>query len=744
MSTPPTVAAAVLYEGRRIPVGADGLTLGRAEDNGLPLDGERVSRRHARIEARAGGFVIADLGSRHGTSVNGDAVGQDPHPLVAGDLIELGGERLRFLAGEETRMASRELAAREVQRVRMEGDRLTVGRDGANDLVLSDPNVSRFHAELVRRGGRVEVVDLGSRNGTRLDGLPVEREELVEGAALGIGPYRIVFDGAGVVAHSETGALELRAHRIAVRAGDKQILWPTTLELGPGELVAIIGESGAGKSTLLKVLAGVDAPSAGSVTVNDEPLAGRLTDVGYVPQDEIVHALLDVREALSYAARLRLPEDAARGELDEAIERVLAELALEAHADTRIGALSGGQRRRTGVACELLGRPGLLFLDEPTTGMDPGLESKMMELFRRLAEGSRGVALVTHATKNLALCDRVVVMARGGRLAHDGPPGAALEFFGAADYDGIYTALDDAPAERWERPEDEAAGGPPPAAPQLRGPARPRGSVLGQASVLTGRYLKLLLRDRRNLALLVGQAPVLALAGIGLFHSGIFDRPSGSPSEAIQLLFLAAITVIWLGSIDAAREIVKERAVFEREAAIGTRLPAYVASKLVVLFALVALQTLLYAGLLLAFRPLESDLGAWLSVFALLVATGFVAVGMGLLISALAGSEDQAMSIVPLAVIPQLLFAGAIVPVERMAEPAQTISYAIFSQWSLASVGSAVDMNERIAESPAQAAAEFGQGFFDVGLGAGLALLAGFGALFIALLAILLRRARPR
>ena len=156
-----------------------------------------------------------------------------------------------------------------------------------------------------------------------------------------------------------------------------------------------------------------------------------------------------------------------QSELDEAIDAALDELSLDEHAATRVGMLSGGQRRRTSVAVELLGKPGLLFLDEPTTGMDPGLETKMMELFRKLADGSRGVALVTHATKNLALCDRVVVMGRGGRLVFDGPPADALPFFGVQTYDAIYTTLDEAPAERWpaqERPA-RATG----ARPRVRG-----------------------------------------------------------------------------------------------------------------------------------------------------------------------------------------------------------------------------------------------------------------------------------
>ena len=243
--------------------------------------------------------------------------------------------------------------------------------------------------------------------------------------------------------------------------------------------------------------------------------------------------------------------------------------------------------------------------------------------------------------------------------------------------------------------------------------------------------------------LLIGQAPILAIAGVGLFSSGILDRPGGDPFLSIQFLFLASLTVLWLGAIDAAQEIVKERAVLERERAIGVKLRAYVASKVIVLFGLVTLQTLLYAGLLLAFRPLDADLGAWLAVFALLIATGCVAVCMGLAISAFSGTPDQAMSFVPLAVIPQLLFAGAIVPVAGMAEPAQTFSYAIFSQWSLAATGTAIDMNARIAESqnPGGAAA-YGTGFFDVGLVPGLAVLLGFALFFLGLLALSLRERR--
>jgi ABC-type multidrug transport system ATPase subunit/ABC-type multidrug transport system permease subunit len=741
-------AASVLHGGRRFMVTGPGLTIGRAADNDVVLDDARASRRHAQIRrVEDGGYVVEDLESRHGTLVNGKAVGGEPCPLSNGDQVVIGDASLRFLAGEETRMASRQLAVLETQTVRFDGRRMTIGRDESNDVVLADPNVSRFHAELVAADGAIEVVDLGSRNGTRLNGEPVQRGRLEAGAEIGIGPFGLKFDGTSVIARDEFGALRLEVREASVAIKGRQILKPTSLTIESGELVAIIGESGAGKSTLLKAISGVSGTAGGQITINGAPLAGRLTDIGYVPQDDIVHRLLTVTEALSYAARLRLPEDASGGEIDEAVARAMRELALEHHAQQRIGSLSGGQRKRTGVATELLGRPGLLFLDEPTTGMDPGLESKMMSLFRELANESRAVVLVTHATKNLALCDRVVVLGRGGVLAFEGSPAEALQFFGTENYDGIYDALDTTPAEEWQtRFKQRRTGAGEPAAPAPTAeppPKRPGGGLLAQTGTLTGRYVKLMSRDKRNLALLLGQAPLLGLAGVGLFRSGIFNHVGGNAGDAIQLLFLMSITTIWLGSIDSAREIIKERSVFERESAVGLRLSAYLLSKLVVLFALVVLQVVLNAGVLLIFRPLHESLSVYAEVFLILVATGFAAVAMGLLISTVASSEDQSMSLLPLALIPQLLFAGTIVPLARMAQPAKTIAYFIFEQWSLAGLGTVVGMNDRLAgDAEFSRVNPYGTHFFDVALVPALLIQVGFFAVFMLAVVLVLRRRR--
>ena len=371
----------LLHGGRRLLIGPEGLTIGRGGEVDLALPGQQGSRIYARVaQEPGGGFTVEDLGSIHGTNVGGRRLQGGKHGLRSGDAIEFDGEIVRFLIGEKTHVASRELPVMQTQVVRLEGGRITIGRDPANDVVLADPNVSRFHAEVLVKGDEAELVDLGSTNGTRLDGHVIERAGIGPGSEIGIGSFALVFEAGTMLARDERGWLRLVSNEVVVRVKEHQILAATSLSIDPGELVAIIGESGSGKTTLVKTLAGVTQPSSGSILVNGEPVSSRLTDIGYVPQDEIVHPYLTVREALGYAARLRLPEDTSEEEAASAIDWALAELGLEEHAGKMIGSLSGGQRKRTGAATELLSRPSLLFLDEPTSGLDPGLETRMMEL----------------------------------------------------------------------------------------------------------------------------------------------------------------------------------------------------------------------------------------------------------------------------------------------------------------------------------------------------------------------------
>jgi ABC transport system ATP-binding/permease protein len=740
--------ATVLHAGERYVLSQDPFTIGRLPENDLVIAKDAVSRFHARIEGAQGAYRVVDLGSRNGSQLNGERFRGEARWLASGDTLLIGGELLRFLAGEETRLAGPQEPVVEAEAVQLGAERLTIGRDASNDLVLADPNVSRFHAEVARLDdGRVAIRDLGSRNGTRVDGEIVRSAVLAAGSQVGIGPYRLLFDGAALVARSEQGALRLDAEAVAIRVGAKQILAATTLSVAPGELVAFIGESGSGKTTLLKALAGVTMPSSGAVRVNGEPVTARLTDIGYLPQDEIVHPALSVRESLRYSARLRLPADSGPEEIERTVDRALEELGLTAHADTRIGALSGGQRKRVGLATEILSRPSLLFLDEPTTGLDPGLESRMMALLRELSGRSRAVIVVTHATKSLGLCDRLVVMGRGGVLCFEGSPEQALEFFGVESPDEIYPALEEHDPADWQRQLLAVKPAMPPAAaesdvaPATAAPRRARASILRQTPILTDRYARLFARDRRNVLILLAQIPVLALAIAGLFKIKVFVRPSPDAGQAVKLTFLLLVTTVWIGMIDASREIIKEKSVFAREHSVGVRLSAYLLSKAIVLFALAAVQALVLTGIVLLFQPLHSSLHVYATVLAIVVLTAFAAVCMGLLVSALVRNQDQATSFIPLVLIPQLFFGGSIVAVAQMSAPLRAITKVVVTQWSYAGLGAAIDMNKRIAESPAYSkVSSFGAHYFTLSALDTYLVLAGFSLAFMLISAWRLRR----
>jgi ABC-type multidrug transport system ATPase subunit/ABC-type multidrug transport system permease subunit len=744
---PASAPATVLHAGERFVLLRGFWTIGRLPDNDLTIAKDSVSRHHARIEAAQGGYRITDLGAHNGTQLNGERFRDDSRWLANGDTIVIGGEVLRFLTGEETRLGTAPPAqAGGTQVVALEKRHLTLGRDRSNDVVLDDPNVSRFHAEVARLDDRVAVRDLGSRNGTRVNGELVRTALLEPGSEVGIGPYRLIFDGSAFVARSEQGALRLDAEHVGMRVGDKQILAETTLSVEPGQLVAFIGESGSGKTTLLKALAGVTTPTSGSVTVNGEPVGARLTDIGYLPQDEIVHPDLTVTESLRYSARLRLPSDTGEDEIAATVARALHELGLEAHAETRIGSLSGGQRKRVGLATEILSRPSLVFLDEPTTGLDPGLESRMMALLRELSDNSRAVIVVTHATKSLGLCDRLVVMGRGGVLCFQGSPEESLGFFEVESYDDIYPSLEEHDPRAWQRrfaagsPRDTAQAEPDGAHPAQRR-ARARGSIVHQARVLTSRYARLFMRDRRNMLILLGQVPILALAIAGLFKITVFSRPSSDAGQAVKLTFLLLVTTVWIGMIDAAREIIKEKGVFARESSAGVRLGAYLASKAIVLFTLAAIQALLLSGIVLFFQPLHSHLDVYASVLLIVVLTAFAAVGMGLLVSAVVRNQDQATSFIPLVLIPQLFFGGSIVAVADMSGPLKAVTKVVVTQWSYAGLGAAIDMNGRIAENANYArVSRFGHHYFTLSRGSTYLILVAFIVGFFALVAWRLSR----
>jgi ABC-type multidrug transport system ATPase subunit/ABC-type multidrug transport system permease subunit len=486
--------------------------------------------------------------------------------------------------------------------------------------------------------------------------------------------------------------LVARDVEVTVASGIR-ILGPVSVEVAPGSLVALMGASGSGKSTLLRVLAGIEEPTAGEATWADTPTDHAVHALGYVPQRESVYDRLTAREALHYAASLRL-DPAAAG--DGRVSSVLSELDLVEQAGTLIANLSGGERRRVACGIELVGNPRALLLDEPTSGLDTVLERRLMELFRRLADHGRAVFVATHATASLDLCDQVVVLDRG-RTAHRGDPDLARAH--------LQRQAHEAEPGQHGAPDDLSGLAPIPEAP-----TRPLGV---EFRALAGRYYRTLTRDRRTLALLIGQAPLIGLLIGIVFGPGALGA-SASPLDAVELVLMLMTGAIWLGVSSACREVVKERGLVERDFDFGVRLDIYMLAKAAVLFGLTLVQVVLLTAVVLFLQPLHLAASASLELLALGVLTAWASVAMGLLASSLARSVDQAAGSLPILLMPQLLLAGALIPTAQMPTLIRALSNIVYARWAYAGLGSAANVGGRLASGDATSAVGFSNTFFSI------------------------------
>lgn len=723
--------------GLRFQLATRALVIGRNPECDVPLQDDRVSWQHVRVELRNGAPVLTDLKSSNGTYVDGTRIGSDEYRIARESIIQVGATRARIreIATEPAGPHAR------FRRIPLRRNALRIGRAEDNDIVLPEPNVSWHHAE-VRPGNPPTVVDLGSRNGVRFENRQLRGVgTLAPGVQAGIGPFNLRYENGEVVITDERGGLSLSARAVSVRVGQLTILHPTGLSVAPGEFVALIGPSGSGKTTLVKCLAGVSEPSGGSVLIGGDPLELRLTDVGYVPQSEVVHGELTVREALLYSAKLRLPSDTRLPELAAATEDVLGDLRLEDQQHTRVGRLSGGQRKRVACGVELIGQPTMLLLDEPTSGLDPALERRLMATLRRLADNGRGIVVVTHATSSLSLCDTVAVMGPGGHMLFAGSPRESLEHFQVRAYDEIYNAIE---LVETQQPTSELPSGRP--ARRHRQLLSGR-SLLKHTTTLMARYARTFMRERRTAAILLAQAPIMGLLIGLLYPARLLARPDELPTRSAQFIFLLITAAFWLGLIDSCREIVKERSIVMRELAVGVRLDAYVLAKALPLFLLGTIQIALLLAVATAIQPLHARSGTYLSLAVILVLTTWSSVGIGLVVSTFARSVDQATSLIPLLLIPQLLFGGALVAFSRMTAPIKALADLMVSRWAFSAGGHLIAMNSRLNEAPtaaAGAATGFGKSFFGQSGAVAISILLGWIAGLLFATAWLLERRQRR
>jgi ABC transport system ATP-binding/permease protein len=702
--------------------------IGRDKSADIQVLGSKVSRSHLRLEFNGEHWRAIDLDSSNGTFydgkpfseleifdqisifLGGDA-GQEirVHPLQLGKKkTKEAPRRSQAPRGDQTLVASSlegfiEKHDDQTSRVRLQ-QRIRIGRDEANDWHIDDLTVSRFHAEIVQNdNGGFDLVDLRSANGSYINGVSVKRREIEIGDLISIGGVTRRFTSDGLESPIGVEGIDIVAKELHFSVGDKELLRDINFHLGPRSLTAIVGPSGAGKSTLLNAITGRTTPTQGQILIGGRDLHKEYGDlsqrIGLVPQADILHTRLTVRQALNYGAALRFPSETSRAEREARVEEVMEKLELTPRADLRIDKLSGGQRKRASIGLELLTKPSILVLDEPTSGLDPGLDAHVMETLRKLADDGQTVVLVTHSVDNLNFCDNVVLMASGGRIAYAGPSSTVFTALGKNNWAEVFRMLSSPEALLLSNKKRSGVISSTTELPQEKIKKQSWGR---QLLTLSSRYLRVIASDRYYLGLLAA-IPVL----IGLIcyaTAGELGLGPGLPNKKGDLfnpiarsnLMILILGTVFIGLSTSIQEIIKEAPIRLREKSVGIRSGTYLMSKVLVLGVATAVQTFIFVSIVLFNRPVPAEglfIGsAYTEILLLTVLLGFASMCLGLLVSSILSSSEQAMPILVGLTMAQVVLSGAL-PGKNEGFIA-LISPLVPSYWSMNSFSSSVNLVE--------------------------------------------------
>jgi ABC transport system ATP-binding/permease protein len=614
-------------------------------------------------------------------------------------------------------------------RVPLRSKVISVGRLPGNDIVVDDLEVSRHHAELrITPTGHYQVVDLGSYTGTFVNGVRVSQAELHDDDTIAVGRAVFQLSGGELIEHVDEGRVTLEARELQVDAYGslRPGLDGITFPLAERSLMAIIGPADAYKSVLLNALTGKRPATGGSVYYDHRDLYSNYDElarcIAVVPQEPATHGRLTARAALGYAAELRLPPDVTEAERDQRVEEVLGELAMAQYADTRIEHLSGDQRKLIDIGVELLSRPSLLFLEEPTAPPGPGLRRDLFEQLRKMADPAArvGQSVIVSTSdvesKLVRQCDRILVLAPGGTMAFYGPPHEGLRYFRAADWAEVLNRFRRSSVRDWAaeflRSSEYVTyvAAPLSVLPQQRtgperqrkenAPARRRRSgTLAQAFTMARRYLWVTRADR----VFIATAALLPIL-LGVLVRAVPDRfglvngvgPfAGANTAAIQVLMVLVVSAVLSGTALSIREFIKERDIYERERMAGLSATAYLFSKVLVLSVISVLQTLLMVavGLVGVKVPPEGVAipgTSLVEIFVGLAVLSVVSMLIGLAISTLVTKSDQTMPILVGVIMIQLALSGGLFPVTGALN---VVSFIVPARWGLGAIAATINLN---------------------------------------------------
>lgn len=688
-------------------------TFGRNRTNDIIISSPIVSGNHGVIYMKEGKCFVKDLDSTNGIYVNNDHTSL--RELQDGDYIKIDDvnnphDKNVIIVYSRVRDDSEEkwisFSLRNVERA-------IIGRAKDADISINHPSLSRNHAAIYSSGRSFYVEDLNSTNGTYVNGKFLSNKTpLKENDVIVAGNTKIIFKENSLFYNILSKGLRLDAIHISKEVRDssgllgskpKKILDDITISIKPGELVALIGGSGAGKSTFLDALNGFRLPTEGKVYINNDDFYEHYNSyknvLGYVPQQDIVYDTLTVEKMLIYASKLRMPEDTSEEELMERVRQVIEDVELSGREHVFIKQLSGGQKKRVSIAVELLADPKLFFLDEPTSGLDPGMERNLMKLLRKLADKGKTIILITHATANITLCDKVTILGTGGKLCYFGPPEGSLHFFGVEDYADIYDLIN-FEADKWKAAfmksqysaYYKALANKSFKVKSDNKKLYKKNSISGfkQWIILSKRYIELITKDTARLSFLLVQPVIISIILAMVLESDALSFYENAKS----VIFTLACSGVWIGVLNSIQEICKERPVYMRERAVNLKLFPYIMSKTIILGILCLAQSIL---LILCFSvfvklPGEYFIGGILPESLITVfLTTFASMAMGLTISTLVTNTDRAMGIAPIVLIPQLVFTGLVFKLDSLAS---LVSSLAVSKWAARAMSVSYNLNE--------------------------------------------------
>jgi ABC-type multidrug transport system ATPase subunit len=731
--------------GQLVSVPPAGATIGSTVEADVVVPATFLAPRHAKIVLRDRSWAVECLAPAAQVLLRGRPAREVS--ISQGDVFRLADGVGNFVTVKVARGTRRKLGDEGLRAALPDRDEsYLIGSAPRCRVHLDHPLIQPRHLA-VRRDtlGVLWLEDRGTAAGTYLNGQRLRGQQRASvGDILQVGPYTARIGVGALEPLQQVSGVDIRVHAAQVdvpqaRGGrSRTLLEHVSLRLAPASMTAVAGPSGAGKTTLMRLLSGQLAAAAGEVSYNGVNVArcrqAYSALMGYVPQDDIVHADLTVQEALSYQAGLRLgrrSDPAVRG---QRIDHVLTQMGLLEQGDQLVKTLSGGQRKRVSIACELLNEPQILFLDEPTSGLDPGLDKRMMLLLRLLADQGRTVVLTTHAIAHVDVCDTLVLVGPGGHIIYAGAPEAAPGWFGVPALGDIFSLVESPDAARQaarrvllaQQADGNGPGRPPGASgqavvdgpgpgghglpdrsvpgteparggPQAPSPSRLDGALGGarpsagspawrravadQARIFSSRYVRLVGRDRAALAFSLLQGVAVAL-----LTALAVPKPFSWVLAGNAPMFVFGCAAVWFGMIGAVRELVKEKTIWHREYLAGGDIAAYLTSKVVVLTALAAFQALTLTVAvdwtlgLPAHSPLGGPFAAMLLSLWLAIVSGMA---LGLFVSAASASADRAMSLVPYLLITQLVLCGVLFRLGAVT----FVSWVMPARWSVSALG---------------------------------------------------------